>query len=92
MKRHRKEKLKRFLGYIALGLIAFLLFVAFIMLILFCAVPCFILGLIQYLKDKSSWIYHGKNKKQCYHEPHCLVCYIKLFFAILRIAREKDEL
>ena len=52
MKRHRKEKLKRFLGQIAVVLIAFLCFVAFITLILFFAVPCSILAVIQYLNDK----------------------------------------
>jgi hypothetical protein len=34
-----------------------------------------------------SWIYHGKNKKQCYYKPQCLVCYVKLFFYLLKLRR-----
>lgn len=30
-----------------------------------------------------SWIYHGKNVKQCYYEPSCLVCFIKATFKLL---------
>jgi len=34
-----------------------------------------------------SWVYHGKNKKQCYYRPQCLVCYVKLFFELLKLRR-----
>jgi len=30
-----------------------------------------------------NWIYHGKDKKQCYNEPRCLVCLAKAFFEII---------
>jgi len=32
-----------------------------------------------------SWLYHGRNGKQCYYEPNCMVCYARLFFSLLRM-------
>lgn len=34
------------------------------------------------------WLYHGKNRKQCYHEPGCIVCVIRFFFALLRLWKD----
>jgi len=36
-----------------------------------------------------NWIYHGKNRKQCYYEPNCLVCMIRTLFVIIKIKGEK---
>lgn len=30
-----------------------------------------------------SWIYHGDNIKQCYYEPDCVVCWIKLLYYVV---------
>jgi len=38
-----------------------------------------------------SWIYHGKNKKQYYYRPECLVCYVKLFFKLLKLREDKGD-
>lgn len=35
-----------------------------------------------------SWLYHGKNRKQCYYEPACVVCFIRAFLRIIQIAGE----
>lgn len=29
------------------------------------------------------WLWHGSDRKQCYYEFHCLVCWIKLCFFVL---------
>lgn len=31
-----------------------------------------------------SWLYHGRDEKQCFYEPCCLVCFVRLGFFILR--------
>jgi hypothetical protein len=31
------------------------------------------------------WIYHGRNRRRCWYEPNYLVCYVQLFFSVLRI-------
>ena len=37
------------------------------------------------VKNKMfNWIYHGKNRKQCYYEPNCLVCYTKLTLKLIK--------
>lgn len=36
-----------------------------------------------------NWIYHGKKKKQCYHRPECLVCFVKLYFRLLILSGEE---
>jgi len=33
----------------------------------------------------GNWLYHGKDKKQCYNEPSCLVCVVKTVISLLRI-------
>lgn len=33
------------------------------------------------------WLYHGRNR--CYYEARCLLCFVKVFFAILRLRRDK---
>jgi len=30
-----------------------------------------------------SWVYHGKNRRQCYYRPNCLVCYAKLVLKLV---------
>lgn len=27
-----------------------------------------------------SWIYHGKNEKQCYGDANCLFCFVRLLY------------
>ena len=38
------------------------------------------------------WIYHGKDRKQRYYEPHCLVCYVWLLLRIIQIMGDKRKL
>ncbi|RLG44115.1 MAG: hypothetical protein DRN81_05255 [Thermoproteota archaeon] len=33
----------------------------------------------------GNFLYHGKDRKQCYYEPNCVVCVVKSVFQILRI-------
>lgn len=33
-----------------------------------------------------SFIYHGKDRHQCYYRPSCLVCFVCAFFTILRMS------
>ena len=35
-----------------------------------------------------NWVYHGKNKKQCYYRANCLVCYAKLFLHLIKLSIE----
>lgn len=33
-----------------------------------------------------SWIYHSRDRKQCYYRQSCTVCYTHLFFTILKLS------
>ena len=36
-----------------------------------------------------SWLYHGRNQKQCYYEPCCLICMLAKLLELLKLLGEK---
>ncbi|RLI22905.1 hypothetical protein DRO45_00030 [Candidatus Bathyarchaeota archaeon] len=43
----------------------------------------FLVDFLMERKEMFSWVYHGKNRRQCYYRPNCLVCYVKLVLKLV---------
>ena len=52
------------------------------------AQTCILLGIgggLETAKNIFNWIYHGRNRKQCYYQPNCLVCKIRFLLKVLML-------
>lgn len=38
-----------------------------------------------------SWIYHGKDTKQCYNEANCLFCSLRFAVRLVQLRREVES-